>query len=116
MEKIQVKPIWFDSLGAKSACTLVKTPDVTLLIDPGAAEMQPSYPLSWVGKVKYLLQARRAIQRAARQADWVIISHYHYDHHTLLSTSSGDGGLYRGKIVWAKDPNQWINESQWGEG
>ncbi|NIR87043.1 hypothetical protein GWO13_05500, partial [Candidatus Bathyarchaeota archaeon] len=34
MKKISFQPVWFDSLGAKSACTLVKTSDVSVLIDP----------------------------------------------------------------------------------
>ena len=29
---ISFELIWFDSLGAKSSCTLVKTPDVSVLI------------------------------------------------------------------------------------
>jgi len=37
--------IWFDSMGAKSSCILVDTPDIKILVDPGAAAMQPSYPL-----------------------------------------------------------------------
>ncbi len=31
MEKLIIQPIWFDSLGAKSLCTVVKTPDVNVL-------------------------------------------------------------------------------------
>jgi len=29
--ELNFKPIWFDSLGAKSSCTLVKTPDVSII-------------------------------------------------------------------------------------
>ena len=46
MEKIIIEPVWFDSLGAKSSCTLVETPDVKILIDPGIVAMQPSFPAS----------------------------------------------------------------------
>ena len=49
MEKITIKPVWFDSLGAKSSCMLVKTPDVKILIDPGIAAMQPSFPAPVAG-------------------------------------------------------------------
>ncbi len=45
LSHIRLDPIWFDSLGAKSMCTLVETPDVSVLIDPGAAIMHPSFPL-----------------------------------------------------------------------
>ncbi|MDI6806923.1 MAG: MBL fold metallo-hydrolase [Candidatus Aenigmarchaeota archaeon] len=114
MEKIFWKPIWFDSLGAKCSCCLVKTPDVAILIDPGAAEMQPSYPLSWPMKLKYLLQARRAMQKASEHVDIVVITHYHYDHHSLLDTPGMNATkLYKGKTLWIKDPNQYINASQW---
>jgi hypothetical protein len=114
MKEITWKPIWFDSLGAKSSCCLVKTRDVNILIDPGAAEMQPSYPLSRSAKLRYLLQARKAIQKASEEADIVIITHYHYDHHTLLNTEGiNTTKLYKGKTLLIKDPNQYINESQW---
>jgi len=43
---LEVNPVWFDSMGAKSTCTKVVTRDTSLLIDPGAAAMQPSYPMS----------------------------------------------------------------------
>jgi predicted metallo-beta-lactamase superfamily hydrolase len=42
--KIKTRLIWFDSLGAKSSSVLIETPDLKLLIDPGASGMQPSYP------------------------------------------------------------------------
>ncbi len=108
---LQVKLVWFDSMGAKSSCILVKTPDVNILVDPGAAEMQLGYPLPPEEKERLLLEAHEAILRAAGEADVVIISHYHYDHHTL---PRGFEELYRGKELWIKDPNRWINQSQWG--
>lgn len=37
--KINVHLVWFDSMGAKSSCLLIETPDVKILVDPGAAEM-----------------------------------------------------------------------------
>jgi len=107
MKFIEFQPIWFDSLGAKSACTLVKTPDASILIDPGAAEMQPSFPAPKKLKRRWLEEAKAAIRKAAEKADIVIITHYHYDHFTDF-----DEKLYRDKIILAKDPNQYINDSQ----
>lgn len=107
MRLIEFQPIWFDSLGAKSACTLVKTPDVSIMIDPGAAEMQPSFPASRKLKRRWLEEARAAIRGASRKADVIVISHYHYDHFTDF-----DEKLYRGKLILAKNPNQYINDSQ----
>jgi len=107
MENIEFELVWFDSLGAKSACTLVKTPDIRILIDPGAAEMQPGFPAPKDLKRKWLREAREAIKRASGKADAIVISHYHYDHFTDF-----DEELYRGKVILAKDPNKYINSSQ----
>lgn len=108
--KIKIGLIWFDSLGAKSSSVLIETPDLKLLIDPGASGMQPSYPLP--EDQKYLLRqlALEAIKKAARIADGIFVSHYHYDHHTLPSE---EREIYEGKTLWIKDPNLWINRSQW---
>ena len=106
---ISFKPIWFDSLGAKSLCTLVKTPDVSVLIDPGVAVMQPSFPASWAKKLYWEVQGRRAIKKASRKADVVVISHYHFDHFTDF-----DRKLYEGKLLLVKNPNDHINDSQRG--
>ena len=108
--KMEVELLWFDSLGAKSSSFLVETPDLRLLVDPGVAVMQPSYPLPAREKVELAEEAFQRIEEAATRADTVFISHYHYDHHTL---PSGAKGLYEGKEVWIKGPNQWINGSQW---
>lgn len=107
MKFIEFQPIWFDSLGAKSACTLVKTPDASILIDPGAAEMQPSFPAPKKLKRRWLEEAKAAIRKAAEKADIVVITHYHYDHFTDF-----DDKIYRGKPILAKDSNQYINDSQ----
>ncbi len=106
---MKLQPVWFDSLGAKSMCVLVRTPDLSLLIDPGAAIMQPRYPAPDMLKAYYLDLATRAIRNAAADATHIAITHYHYDHFRpdLLE-------LFSGKILWIKDPNRWINRSQWG--
>jgi predicted metallo-beta-lactamase superfamily hydrolase len=109
VDKLTFEPIWFDSLGAKSSCTLVRTPDVRVLIDPGAAVMQPSFPATWAKKLYWYERAKLAIKRAAKCADVVVISHYHYDHFTDF-----DRALYGGKLLLTKDPNSWVNDSQRG--
>ncbi|MFQ6086128.1 MAG: MBL fold metallo-hydrolase [Candidatus Bathyarchaeia archaeon] len=111
---IEAHVVWFDSMGAKCSSVLVETPEVRILIDPGAAAMQPSFPLPTVEKAYYRSRAFEGISRAAEKADAVIISHYHYDHHTPLSRRVIDAvALYSGKTLWAKDPNRYINYSQW---
>jgi len=103
-----LQPLWFDSLGAKSMCVLVRTPDLSLLIDPGAAIMHRGYPAPDELKDYYLELATQALLAAAKQATHIAITHYHHDHFRpdLLE-------LYRGKTLWIKDPNRWINHSQW---
>jgi hypothetical protein len=111
---VNFEPLWFDSLGAKSSSVLVETPDVTILIDPGASGMQPGFPMSRVRKAFYRLRALRRISGAAHKAQVVVISHYHFDHFCRLDLKSIDpAALYRDKTVFVKDPNQFINFSQW---
>jgi len=43
--EVRIYLVWFDSYGAKSSCVLIETPDLNLLVEPGAAALQPSYPL-----------------------------------------------------------------------
>ncbi|RLI20571.1 MBL fold metallo-hydrolase [Candidatus Bathyarchaeota archaeon] len=107
MRYLNFSLIWFDSLGAKSTCTLVETPDTSILVDPGAAIMQPGFPASIDKKIYWLEKARKAIKRASKKAKIIIISHYHYDHFTDFSKT-----LYNGKLVLAKNPNEYINDSQ----
>ncbi len=104
---MEFKLVWFDSLGAKSSCTLVSTPDVRILIDPGVAVMHPSFPAPDFMKIEWLERGREAVKKAAQEADVVVISHYHYDHFTDF-----DREIYEDKLVLAKNPNEYINDSQ----
>jgi len=99
--------VWFDSFGAKSSATLVKTEDVSVLIDPGVAVMQPSFPASLTEKVRWKEKGKREIKSAAKKADVIVISHYHWDHFLPQDVET-----YKNKIVLAKNPNQYINDSQ----
>jgi hypothetical protein len=88
---------------------LVKTPNTSILIDPGAAIMQPNFPASLPKKLYWLEKAKNAIKKASEKVKVVVISHYHYDHFTDF-----DKALYEGKLVLAKNPNEYINDSQRG--
>lgn len=103
-----LRPVWFDSLGAKSMSVLVRTPDISLLIDPGAAIMHRGYPAPYELKEYYLELATDALRDAANHATHIAITHYHHDHFRPDLPE-----LYRGKTLWIKDPNCWINHSQW---
>jgi len=107
---IEVKFLWADSLGAKSFSLFIKTRDTTLLVDPGAASMQPGYPLDEKEKERFKRSAIRVIKRFARKARLVAITHYHFDHFTSPEEAPS---LYRGKKLLIKNPNRWINASQW---
>jgi|Deesub1362A_J573_1020465.scaffolds.fasta_scaffold08167_4 hypothetical protein len=104
--QITFEPVWFDSFGAKSSCILIRTADVSILIDPGAAIMQPSFPASFAKKVYWLEKAKAAIRKAGRKATVTVVTHYHYDHFTRAPE------FYKGKTLLAKTPNEYINDSQ----
>jgi predicted metallo-beta-lactamase superfamily hydrolase len=121
LRSIQVTPLAAESLGVRSMCTFVKTPDVKVLLDAGVS-LGPSrlgfrpHPQEYVA----LKAARKRIADAAERAEVVTISHYHFDHHTPSYTdwfsnwSSDDAArqIYEGKIVLAKSYRDNVNFSQ----
>ncbi len=109
---IKVRLLFFDSLGAKCSSVLVNTPDVSILVDPGAAGLQPGFPLSAEEKASLREKAYERILRYGVSSDVVIITHYHYDHHVHPNRLEGMARLFKGKTLLVKDPNQWINKSQ----
>jgi hypothetical protein len=108
---LKLEVVWFDSLGAKSSCSLITTKAVSILLDPGAAIMQPSYPLARTEKLRLLRRAVKKIEEASRRADIIAITHYHHDHYLK---PYGKINIYEGKKLLIKDPNRWINLSQHG--
>ena len=106
---ITIIPIWSDSMGAKSFSVFIDTGDVRIMIDPGVSIMHPSFPISDEEKANYVEKAWNELVKYARKADIVTVTHYHYDH---FSPDAPD--FYEGKIILAKNPNQYINESQRG--
>ena len=102
-----MKFVWFDSLGAKSSCTLIETRDVTVVIDPGVAIMHPTFPAPTEAKMRWYEEGFKAVKEAAKRADVIVITHYHYDHFTDF-----DEEMYRGKLILVKEPNSYINGSQ----
>ncbi len=107
--KIKWQPIWSDSLGAKSFCTHIKTPDISVLIDPGTSIMQPSFPGSDDDKLGWLEASEKAISSKIDEADIFVITHYHYDHFIPDELE-----VYKNKLLFIKDPNEYINDSQRG--
>src|SRR4029077_5502153 len=100
-----------------SMCTLVRTRDVTVLLDAGVA-LGPRFRLMpHPQEYKALNDARDRITTAAANAKVVTISHYHNDHHTpnftdpvwLASSPELSKTTYSGKIVLVKDFRKKIN-------
>ncbi len=118
--EIRVLPLAFESFGVRGMATYVETDDIKFVIDPGSA-LGPRFRLN-PHEREYiaLFESRRAILEAARDADLLTISHYHFDHYIpnfenwLWIWSSPDlaAELYTDKLILAKDISANINFSQ----
>ncbi len=113
--ELGVYPVWSDSMGVKSYSLLVKTSRGSVFIDPGAAALQPGFPLP--SDVKKMLRVKAVGEIAGHllDTDYIVITHYHHDHFLYPSDKDlGNPYIYRGKTLYVKDPNRYINKSQWG--
>jgi len=100
-------------MGSKSAVIFVETDDVRILVDPGLSALQPGFPIPDSWKSMYNIMGYRMIEKFATGADIVIITHYHYDHHEPVDSPwINTRSLYYGKILLVKNPNKYINNSQ----
>ncbi len=106
---MRIKPIAADSLGVRSMATLVKTRDTSILIDPSAALGPRRFGLRpHKVELKALEESWNNIVEYAEDVDVIIITHYHYDHHSRKRNIE----IYKGKILFIKDPQSMINDSQ----
>jgi predicted metallo-beta-lactamase superfamily hydrolase len=118
---IQVTPLAEESLGVRSMCTYIQTPDTKILLDAGASlapklRGHPPHPREY----QALAKCRKKITKTAIKADVITISHYHFDHHTPSYTdwftnwSSPQTAkkIYKQKIVLAKNYRSMINPGQ----
>ncbi|WP_048191480.1 MBL fold metallo-hydrolase [Pyrolobus fumarii] len=113
LEELGVTLVWGDSLGAKSFAVFVETGCGGILVDPGAAAMHPSYPLTRDEKKRLRREALRTVARFVERATMVVVTHYHYDHYVRPWDADYPGpNPYRDRLVIAKDPSLFINESQ----
>jgi len=105
---MKITPLAADSLGARSMATLVETPDITILLDPSVRLGPYRYDLpphpTERSRQKELWQV---IRGAAKKADVLTVSHYHFDHHNPAAPS-----IFRGKLAFLKDGKFHINRSQ----
>jgi predicted metallo-beta-lactamase superfamily hydrolase len=104
----RIIPLGFDSFGVRSMATYVETDDVKVVLDPGVSLAPLRYGLE-----PHYLELQRMdevwsdIKNYSSDADVLIVTHYHYDHHDPDSPD-----IYGGKLVLIKDPNENINFSQ----
>lgn len=122
LEKIRVVPLAAESLGVRSMCTYVETPDMRILLDAGVSLCPNRFGLPPHPKeFQAIVQSRKKISDAAEKSKVVTISHYHYDHHTpsfedwLVNWTEADETarqVYQNKIVLLKNPREQINYSQ----
>ena len=120
MNRIRFTPVAFESLGVRSMCTFVETPDVKILIDPGVALGPRLRLLPHPEEYNALKDSRQRIREYARMADVLTLSHYHHDHFTpnftdttwLASSAREARDIYHGKTVLVKDARSSINVSQ----
>jgi predicted metallo-beta-lactamase superfamily hydrolase len=117
---MEITPLAAESMGVRSLCTRVTTPDLSIVLDPSAAvstryQLEP-HPLEY----ELLLRFLESIFVSARKADLLSVSHYHYDHvrpgftdfmHTFGSREELQR-MFEGKTVLAKDARSHINHSQ----
>jgi predicted metallo-beta-lactamase superfamily hydrolase len=122
LNKIKVTPLAAESFGVRSMCTLVETPDVTVLLDAGVSLCPyrfrlPPHPVEF----KTICRLRKRIAEAADKAEVVTISHYHFDHHTpsyedwlcnWTEAKETARQIYQDKTVLMKNPREKINASQ----
>jgi predicted metallo-beta-lactamase superfamily hydrolase len=119
--KIKVTPLAEESLGVRSMCTLIETPDTKILLDAGAALAPkrlgyPPHPREY----QALEECRKRIVETAQKTDITTISHYHFDHHTPSytdwftnwSTPETAKAIYQNKLVLAKSYRSKVNASQ----
>jgi predicted metallo-beta-lactamase superfamily hydrolase len=120
-KKIKVTPLAEESLGVRSMCTYIQTPDTNILLDAGAslAPKRWGYP-PHPKEYRALQECRKKIATTATKTDITTISHYHFDHHTPSYTdwftnwSSPETAkkIYQDKLVLAKSYRSTVNASQ----
>lgn len=118
---MKIIPLAFESLGVRSMATFIET-DQKILVDPGTSLGPKRFGLPpWKTEFDALHETRADIQKYARLADIITISHYHHDHFTpfslgrfLDSSPKYAEEIYQDKRLFIKSPESNINKSQQG--
>ncbi len=120
MGNISLKPLAFESLGARSMSSLIETPDAQILVDPGVSLGMRFGLLPHPEEYRVRTELRNLLREASMKADVVTISHYHHDHYTPNYTENVFIGsspeeaetLIRDKTLLVKDYRTDVNPSQ----
>jgi len=120
MKDIKITPIAFESLGVRSMCTLLETPEVKVLIDPGVALGPRFRVLPHPQEYEARNRCRARIRETAKKVDLMVISHYHNDHYTpsftdtvwIGSSAEESREIFQDKTVLLKNIRSTINFSQ----
>lgn len=122
LKRISLVPLAAESLGVRSMCTYVETPDVKILLDAGVSLGPSRFGLPpHPEEFKAIDLCRRKIAEAAEKAEIATLSHYHFDHHTpsyedwlcnWTEATETARQIYEEKTVLIKNPREKINFSQ----
>jgi Predicted hydrolase (metallo-beta-lactamase superfamily) len=108
---MEVKLIAFESFGVRSQATLVYTGDVKIAIDPAVSLAPRRFGLPPHAKeVERMLELAKEIEREAIEADIIVVTHYHYDHHDPGKFVNNN--IYKDKTLVIKNPEVNINPNQ----
>ncbi len=85
---MRIEIIGAESLGVRSLCTVIKTKDRNIVIDPGIAlGFKRHGLLPHPVQVTVCEKIRRLIIESVKNATDIVISHYHGDHHPLVNAN-----------------------------
>ncbi len=122
LKHIKVTPLAAESLGVRSMCTYVETPDTKILLDAGVSLCPSRFGLPpHPEEFKAIIESRMRTAEAAEKADYVTISHYHFDHHTpsyedwltqWTEANETARRIFQDKAVLTKNAREMINPSQ----
>ncbi len=120
MKEISLVPLASESLGVRSMASLIRTPDLRILVDPGVSLGIRFSLLPHPEEYRVRTQLRRQLTEASKKADVITVSHYHHDHYTpnytenVLIGSSRDEAqeIIQDKTLLVKDFRTRINPSQ----
>ncbi|MEX2681088.1 MAG: hypothetical protein Q6373_005780 [Candidatus Sigynarchaeota archaeon] len=121
LDKIKVEIIGAESMGVRSMCCKVTTPDISFLMDPGCSlgprkANEIPHPLEY----KKLHEITARILLESKRCACLSISHYHHDHYKprmldelYIHTSNAlTKELYSGKELFIKSQKHHIGRNQ----